>query len=190
MISTGHVISGKSRSYSMQRSDQDRHVASERVTDQDRRRVHDLFEEQRHVGRIILQAVPARNAAGPSVPTKVWRIHVPSRRQITDEQHDALPAQRTAMQQHDWRARRLAFRVVQFDGAGMKGVLGHHVSYLLTDFLPARWGGEAVMPNPFMRALPRLLFMTQAMSRSAERSHFFSMGRPASGLAAAATLQQ
>jgi len=41
-----------------------------------------------------------------------------------------------------------------------------------------------------IRALPRLLFMTQAMSGSEERSHFSSGGLAASGLAAAATLQQ
>jgi hypothetical protein len=41
-----------------------------------------------------------------------------------------------------------------------------------------------------MRALPRLLFMTHAMSGSDERNHFSSRGVAASGLAAAATLQQ
>ncbi|TMB89818.1 MAG: hypothetical protein E6J37_02620 [Chloroflexi bacterium] len=45
-------------------------------------------------------------------------------------------------------------------------------------------------PSAPMRALLRLLVITQATSLSGDRSHFSINGRPASGSAAAATLQQ
>src|SRR4029077_15477421 len=45
-------------------------------------------------------------------------------------------------------------------------------------------------PSADILALARLLCITHATSRSGDRSHFSISGRPASGSAAAATLQQ